>query len=71
RNSIRLILATARVIFSHAMEDGLIESNPAAKLDRFAKVQKHNFSAQPLAAAEAEIFLESAKDFYPQYYRCS
>ena len=68
RNSIRLILATARVIFNHAIEDGLIQSNPAAKLDRFAKVQKHDFSAVPLAREEAQAFLESAKEFCPQYY---
>ena len=68
RNSIRLILATARVIFNHAIEDGLIDSNPAAKLHRFAKVQKQDFSAVPLAREEAEAFLESAKEFCPQYY---
>ena len=66
RNSIRLILATARGIFNHAMEDGLIQSNPAPKLDRFAKVQK-DFSAVPLAREEAEV-LKSAKEFCPLYY---
>lgn len=68
RNSIRLILATARVIFNHAIEDGLIESNPAAKRDRFAKTQKHDFSAVPLTREEAEALLESAKEFCPRYY---
>jgi len=68
RNSIRLILATARGIFNHAIEDGLIESNPATKLDRFSKVQKHDFSAVPLAREEAEAFLESAQEFCPRYY---
>jgi integrase len=68
RNSIRLILATARVIFNHAIEDGLIESNPAAKLQRFANIRKHDFSAVPLAREEAEAFLESAKQFCPRYY---
>ena len=68
RNSIRLILATARVIFNHAIEDSLIESNPAAKLDRFASAQKHTFAATPLAREEAEAFLESAKEFCPRYY---
>jgi len=68
RNSIRLILATARVIFNHAIEDGLIQSNPAAKLDRFAKVQMHDFAAVPLAREEAEAFLESGKQFCPRYY---
>jgi integrase len=68
RNSIRLILATARVVFNHAIEDGLIESNPAAKLDRFASAQKHTFLATPLAREEAEAFLESAKMFCPRYY---
>jgi integrase len=68
RNSIRLILATVRVIFNHAIEDGLIDSNPAAKLHRFAKVQQRDFSAVPLAREEAEAFLESAKEFCPQYY---
>ena len=68
RNSIRLILATARVIFNHAIEDCLIDSNPAAKLDRFSKVQRHDFSAVPQSREEAEVFLESAKEFCPKYY---
>jgi len=68
RNSIRLVLATARVIFNHAAEDGLIQSNPAAKLDRFAKTQKHDFSAVPLTRDEAETLLESAREFCPRYY---
>jgi integrase len=68
RNSIRLILAMARVIFNHAIEDGLIEANPAAKLDRFSKVLKADFSAVPLSREEAEAFLRSAQEFCPRYY---
>jgi integrase len=68
RNSIRLILATLRVILNHAVEDGLLASNPAAKLGRFAKAAKSDFTASPLTPEEAERFLAAAKDVCPEYF---
>jgi hypothetical protein len=39
RNSVRLILATLRVILAHALEDGIIQSNPAAALGRLVLIE--------------------------------
>jgi len=37
RNTLRLIVCTLRVIFNAAVEDGLVDRNPAARLGRFTK----------------------------------
>ena len=68
RNSVRLILSTVRVILAHAMEDGLIQANPAAALGRFAKVAKEQFLPSPLSPDEARRFLEAAREVVPAYY---
>jgi integrase len=55
------IKATLSGIFSHAVEDGLIVANPAARLDRFlnAKDQRLSNEISPYTAKELEIYLES------------
>ena len=37
RNTLRLMLCTLRVILNHAVEDGIIDHNPAEKLGKFTK----------------------------------
>jgi hypothetical protein len=39
RNTLRLILCTLRVILNHAVEDGVLEHNPAEKLGRFTRTE--------------------------------
>jgi integrase len=68
RNTLRLIVCTLRVIFNHAIEDGLVERNPAARLGRFTKSEKPKFQAAALTAKESESFLDAARELCPEYY---
>jgi integrase len=68
RNSVRLIVATLRIILGHALEDGLIVANPAARLGRFTGSAGEKFRPSPLTSDEAERFLEAARMVCPEYY---
>jgi len=41
RNTMRLIVCALRSVLSAAVEDRLIESNPASKVGRFVKTNRH------------------------------
>jgi integrase len=68
RNTLRLILCTLRVILNHAVEDGIIEHNPAEKLGRFTRTDKPKRHAQAMTRGEAQAFLEAAREICPEYY---
>jgi len=68
RNTIRLVLCTLRVIFNHAIDDGLVGQNPAARLGRFTKTERPQFQATALTHGEAELLLDAAKEICPEYY---
>src|SRR5258708_936419 len=67
RNTLRLILSTLRVILNHAVEDGLIDRNPAEKLGRFTKTDRPEHQAQAMTRQEAETFLAAAMQISPDY----
>jgi integrase len=68
RNTLRLMLCTLRVILNHAVEDGVIDHNPAEKLGRFTKTVKPNHQAQAMTRDEAEAFLTSAAELCTDYH---
>jgi len=68
RNTLRLMLCTLRVILNHAVEDGIIDHNPAEKLGRFTKTEKPKHQAEAMTRSEAEAFLTSAKDLCSDVY---
>jgi integrase len=68
RNTLRLALCSLRGILSHAVEDGIIDSNPAARLGRFAVSEKPVREGQSMSTAEAEAFLAATRDRDPEYY---
>ena len=68
RNTLRLILCTLRVILNHAVEDGVIEHNPAEKLGRFTKTEKPKHQAEAMTRSEAQDFLASALELCPDVY---
>jgi integrase len=68
RNTLRLILCTLRVILNHAVEDGVLEHNPAAKLGRFTKTEKPKHQAEAMTRSESEAFLASAMELCPDVY---
>jgi integrase len=68
RNTVRLALSAFRVILSHAVEDGIIEVNPASRLGRFTVTAKPAHDGQSMSKKEVESFLNMAYDRDPDYY---
>ena len=68
KNTIRLAVATLRVVLSSAVEDGILASNPGLRLGRFLESHKAAHNAQAMTRAEAQAFLEAAREFYPEFY---
>ena len=69
RNTIRNALCVARGMFNYAIEEGLIESNPAARLGRFTRLAKTTETKGiALTAKEVQQFLEAAKEICPYYH---
>jgi len=46
KNTLRLIVCALRTVLNAAVEDGLIENNPAARIGRFAKERKTTSPSQ-------------------------
>jgi integrase len=69
RSTIRNALSVLRGIFNQASEDGLLESNPAARLGRFTRAAKTS-EAKGLALTpeEVETFLDAASQICPEYH---
>ena len=69
RNTIRNALCPIRGMFNYAIEDGTLESNPAARLGRFTRTARaEETKGIALTAAEAYQFLEAAKLVCSDYY---
>ena len=65
RNTIRLMLAPLREILNHAIEDGLLDRNPALRLGRFYRSGEGAKKPNALTPEETRHFLETAREFYP------
>ena len=57
RNTIRLAVASLRVVLSTAVEDGILPSNPAVRLGQFLKTDKPKQTAISMQPEEVEQFL--------------
>ncbi len=69
RNTIRNALCVIRGIFNEAIEAGILEVNPAARLGRFTRTAKTSeVKGISLTSAEAEQFLQAAKGICPEYH---
>jgi integrase len=69
RNTIRNALCVIRGIFNQAIESGLLESNPAARLGRFTRTAKAaETKGTALTTAETRQFLNAAKEVCDEYY---
>jgi integrase len=68
RNTLRLIICTLRVIFNYAVEENVVERNPAARLGRFVKSSRPKFQASALTGIEAEAFLNASRALCPEFY---
>jgi len=70
RNTLRLILTALRTVRYAAVEDHLIESNPAAKMlkKKFVKSDKPTHQASAMMREEAEGFLAAVNEVCPEWY---
>jgi integrase len=69
RNTIRNAVCVIRGMFNQAIEAGILESNPAARLGRFTRTARvAETKGTALSAKEAHEFLEAAKIVCPEYY---
>jgi len=68
RNTLRLILSTIRVILNHAVEDEVIEHNPAEKLGKFTRTTKPTHQAEAMTRDEASEFLTAAREFHGDFF---
>jgi integrase len=69
RNTVRNALCVIRGIFNDAIEAGIVEVNPAARLGRFTRTAKTaEVKGISLTPVEVEQFLQAAKEIYPEYH---
>jgi integrase len=69
RNTIRNAMCVIRAIFYDAIEGGVVESNPAARLGRFTRTPRAGETKGiALTSKEAQQFLEAAKTVCTEYY---
>jgi|HubBroStandDraft_4_1064222.scaffolds.fasta_scaffold29631_1 integrase len=69
RNTIRNALCVIRGLFNYAIEEGLIESTPGARLGRFTRLAKTTETKGiALTAKEVQQFLLAAKEIRPYYH---
>jgi len=69
RASIRIIVSELSAVLNHAVEDAVINSNPATRLGKFYKqAPVMHEEVQPLTAEEVVLFLQTVKRHSPKYY---
>ena len=68
RNTLRLIVSSLRSALSSAVEDGILESNPASRVGKFAKTEKPDKHASAMTRAEAELFLSAVQEICPPWF---
>jgi integrase len=68
---VKRIKATLSGIFAHAMEDGVVDRNPAVGLDRYLGNKDEGLTRKepdPFTAAELVAYLDAARAHEPDHY---
>ncbi len=68
KNTIRLAVASLRVVLSSAVEEGTIQSNPAFRLGRMVASGRPEHKAQAMEPEEVERLLKAAREYSPEVY---
>jgi integrase len=69
RNTVRDALCVIRGLFNQAIEEELLESNPAARLGRFTRSAKTaETKGVALTTREVQQFLKASQEICPDYY---
>jgi len=68
RSTVKNAISVLRGIFNQAIEDGLLEANPAGRLGRFTRTAKTTaVKGVALTTTEVELFLKAAHELHPRY----
>jgi len=67
-NTVRIMLCTLSALFSSAIEDGIVQQNPALRPGRFMKMRDRKSEVTPLTHEEEVAFLEAVKKHALPYY---
>ena len=68
RKTITLTLGVIRAVFSAAVDDGLIQANPAVRLGKFTQTGEQKFKATPLAPDETARLIAAAKEYSLEFF---
>ena len=69
RGTIKNAIAVIRGMFNQAIEAGIVQSNPAARLGRFTRAAgSSEKKGVALTPGDAQAFLEAAQEVCPEYY---
>jgi integrase len=69
RGTIKNAIAVLRCLFNQAIEDGIVESNPAARLGRFTRAARTSEAKGiSLELEEVQSFLDAASEVCSEYY---
>ncbi len=69
RNTIRNALCVIRSLLNYAIEEGLLESNPAARLGRFTRsARTAQTKGIALTTQEVQQFLRASQEICPEYH---
>ena len=72
KDSVRLILAALGVMLAQAKEHKIVQENPGTRLGKFYKqARKVHEDIQPLTREEVPLFLQTARQLYPEHYPLS
>ena len=67
RNTLRLIVSALRSVLNAAVEEGLIDSNPASKVGKFAKTERQAHQATAMTRSESEKFLAAVGELFQEW----
>jgi integrase len=68
RSSVMGMGRTLSAIFNHAIEDGILTSNPAQRPGRYIRTGDRRDAIDILTPEEGRILLETAKGHHPRHY---
>ena len=68
RSRVRGIICPLRELYNHAIDDGVLTFNPAARLGRFNKSRGDEKPINPLTREELALMLEVVNQKLPHYY---
>jgi integrase len=64
------ILKVCSMLLNHAVDDAVIQTNPAARLGKYLPAKEHNADDRimPFTSTELARYLQAMAEHYPQYY---